>query len=670
MKRTSWPIVAIALLPSIAGAQTQWPHITAVKQSTGLRGQTCTLTVTGVHIGEGTGLLFQDGLTAESLSPPKPPAPGNVEGTLTARIRIPPTTAPGLHVFRVLTPTGPSDPGYLVTGVWPEVAGVETNSSPDKAQRLSLPVTVTGKLGTAGLAKWFAFSARKGESIVLEPLAQGMHSPLAPTLTVQDSSGREIAATEDFGRPDCPVTFTAPADGEYRASLHDIDYRGGGDYAYRLTIGAIPYISSAFPPGAPAGRRVRVQLAGANVPPAADVAAPPVTGATQAQIEIPGGAPAATPFYSEEASQVPLSAPDAPAKAQTGIPGVVYGRVMRSPYGGLACSSVLFAARKGERLRLTVTTRPLGSALAPVLTVLDRAGKQLGTASSSNGADIALDLTAPGDGVYTARVADTAGLWGPERTYRLAVAEPRPNYSLTYSPDRLAIPRGGYIPITISAARADGQSGDISLDVSGLPAGVQASGSRLIPAGQSEAVLLLGAAADAPVAAGQLHISGSSASTRGGLLREAGALAEEFVKVDDRIERRTHPSELPAACTTLPADLTLKTAAAGVTLTAGQSVEIAVSVIRANGFAGKVKVSAARLPPGVSAAEVEAAEKAGEVKLVLKAAPDAAPGVYQTVVLGTIQLDELHPRPFAAPLLAVTVQKRPAVNTAVKSPNR
>src|SRR3954452_24977954 len=93
-----------------AGAQTAWPRITSVSPSGGQRGTMVELTVSGINVGRGTGLVFEgSGLTVEEVTPEKPPSPPpakegekppeppkNPEGKLKARVRIAPDAAPGL----------------------------------------------------------------------------------------------------------------------------------------------------------------------------------------------------------------------------------------------------------------------------------------------------------------------------------------------------------------------------------------------------------------------------------------------------------------------------------------------------------------------------------------------------------------------------------------------
>src|SRR5438105_5912536 len=93
-------------------AQTAWPRVTAVTPAGGQRGTTVDLTLSGINVGRGTGLLFEgSGLTVESVTPEAPappPKPGekpaelpkNPEGKLVARVRIAAEAQPGVRALR------------------------------------------------------------------------------------------------------------------------------------------------------------------------------------------------------------------------------------------------------------------------------------------------------------------------------------------------------------------------------------------------------------------------------------------------------------------------------------------------------------------------------------------------------------------------------------------
>src|SRR6185436_15511467 len=107
--------------------------------------------------------------------------------------------------------------------------------------------------------------AKKGDALVFEVLASRNGSQLDSSLAILDAQGKELARDEDARGFDSLVEFTAPEDGEYVAQLRDFQYRGGGNYTYRLFAGVLPYVDSIFPFGGQRGKPVEVSVSGRNL---------------------------------------------------------------------------------------------------------------------------------------------------------------------------------------------------------------------------------------------------------------------------------------------------------------------------------------------------------------------------------------------------------------------
>lgn len=77
-------------------------------------------------------------------------------------------------------------------GSYPEALEREPNDSPTTAQRISVPVTVNGRVQGQSGEDIFQFSARKGQRIVLEVHAQRLGSALDSFLEILDSQGKPV----------------------------------------------------------------------------------------------------------------------------------------------------------------------------------------------------------------------------------------------------------------------------------------------------------------------------------------------------------------------------------------------------------------------------------------------------------------------------------------------
>ncbi|MCL4851568.1 MAG: hypothetical protein KJZ78_09305, partial [Bryobacteraceae bacterium] len=88
------------------------------------------------------------------------------------------------------------------------------------------------------------------------------------------------------------------------------------------------------------------------------------------------------------------------------------------------------------------------------------------------------------------------GEGGDKFAYRLNVRPPRPDFRLRATPENPNIPRGGYVPLTVTAFRMDGFDGPVEISVQELPEGVSAT-KAVIASGQDSATLLLSATGQA-----------------------------------------------------------------------------------------------------------------------------------------------------------------------------
>ncbi len=159
-------------------------------------------------------------------------------------------TLSGNETFRIkrLKTTFPRTPGpFSIGGVAPllasedrEVVEASGNQSAPKAMELTLPVTVSGRFSTAHEDDWYAFQAKKGETVTIACRPFPSDSRAMPVLTLLDDQGRTLASANTVDAPDRAIEldWTAPADGRFRLRLRDLQgaTNGGSDFIYRLTV--------------------------------------------------------------------------------------------------------------------------------------------------------------------------------------------------------------------------------------------------------------------------------------------------------------------------------------------------------------------------------------------------------------------------------------------------
>jgi hypothetical protein len=249
------------------------------------------------------------------------------------------------------------------------------------------------------------------------------------------------------------------------------------------------------------------------------------------------------------------------------------------------------------------------------------------------GADSLLHFTAPADGEYILRIRDSQGLGGDAYPYRLTARRPRPDFRLTAAPRNPNVPRGGAVPVTVTAARMDGFDGEIEVTLEDLPAGLHASKGVIRP-GQVSATLTLSAEANAS----------SIAATPLKAVGKAGALAH-VASPEDRLKLI---SLMPLA------DVVMTAETKEVTLEPGGTAEILVSIQRQSGFKGRVPVEVRNLPPHVRVLDVGLngvliTEDETRRSFTIEALPTAQAGEQLIYVSGQVETRSGQQSSYAAP---------------------
>ena len=436
--------------------------------------------------------------------------------TVTLQVVIAPGAPPGKRELRVATPQGLSNPLVFCVGQLPEftekesISVVQTPqvqiSQPPTDMPITLPATVNGRIKpglprpqaqvrfTPGEADRYRFQAHKGQELVIAASAREL-IPYLPdavpgwfqaVLTLYDSAGNELAYDDDYRfHPDPVLHYAVPRDGEYTIEIRDALYRGREDFVYRIAIGELPFVTSAFPLGGRAGSKTTVQLTGWNLP--------------ATKLTIDAKHPLATPAnfmvdtLPEGFEKEPNNSPSAAQRVK--LPIIVNGRIDQPGDWDV----FRFQGRAGQAIVAEVYARRLDSPLDSVLKLTDAKGRQLafnddyddpGSGLETHHADSRILTTLPANGTYYLYLGDIQQKGGPEYTYRLRIGAPRPDFDLRVTPSSINVSGGLTVPITVHALRKDGFSGDIALALKGAPKGFTLIGG-LLPAGRDEVRITL-----------------------------------------------------------------------------------------------------------------------------------------------------------------------------------
>jgi len=451
------------------------------------------------------------------------PANPAIAELVTLKVEIASDAPVGGTEIRLITSSGMSNPMVFHVGVLPETvqkrASIQENpkfaerafenrrAAPSQEISVSLPAALNGQI-MPGEVDRYRFSAKKGQRITADAycrrlipyLADAVPGWFQATLTLYDAHGKELVYVDDYRfSPDPVVLFEIPADGEYVLEIKDAIYRGREDFVYRILIGELPFITSVFPLGGPAGNPGSVVLEGWNLPRAElalDAGLPPGTHlitVTDDEHRVSNAVPISIDTLPERLEREPND--DAQKAQPLALPMIVNGRILE----GNDRDVFSFVGRKGQKIVVDVNARRLGSPLDSLVRVTDAAGNRIASNDDyedksvgllTHHADSYLQVELPADGTYYVWLSDSQSHGGPAYAYRLRVSEPRPDFAVRVAPASLRIRSGTWIPVSVYAARRDGFDGEILLRPKDFPPGWSLSGAR-IPAGKSEVRMAL-----------------------------------------------------------------------------------------------------------------------------------------------------------------------------------
>jgi hypothetical protein len=152
---------------------------------------------------------------------------------------------PGIYPLVVRKGETASNALPFMVDTLPEGLEKEPNDARNNAQRVTLPITVNGRVDQPGDWDVFGFEGRAGQVIVAEVYARRLDSPLDSVLRLTDAAGRQMAFNDDHEdkgaglethHADSYISCTLPANGTYSIHLGDAQQKGGAEYAYRLRI--------------------------------------------------------------------------------------------------------------------------------------------------------------------------------------------------------------------------------------------------------------------------------------------------------------------------------------------------------------------------------------------------------------------------------------------------
>ncbi len=116
------------------------------------------------------------------------------------------------------------------------------NDTAETAATIGVPAVINGRLDREGDVDCYAFEATKGRKLDVAVVAARLGSAIDAHLRILDTTGKQLALSDDVTIGKRKVTdaavegWTAPADGRYVIEVRDLHLRGGEAFVYALEI--------------------------------------------------------------------------------------------------------------------------------------------------------------------------------------------------------------------------------------------------------------------------------------------------------------------------------------------------------------------------------------------------------------------------------------------------
>lgn len=539
-------------------AQFPQPQLHAIFPPGGQKGTSLEVRVFGVDL---------DALASLSFSDDRIQARQKIDGDGKAKkdafiVEIPAEIEAGLFELWASGKFGMSNSRLFAVGTREEITDDLPGHKIQNALEVPLGATVNGR-ATANQKNFYRLFAKRGQRVIVVCIGEAIDSKIDPVIQLLDGQGRSLQRDPQGHLLD----YTAETTGPLFVAVHDLTYRGGSPFFYRLSIHDGPHVDCVLPLSAAPGVEREFHVFGRNLPQGKKSLIALSSGGfweravLRARTPEKRGASLAGLLHSlsnvpnqdgflysalqnpDELSQkrISFSLLDSvieeeivsrKANPQTlhppvAVSGMFYPKQDRDVYE--------FDAKKGDRYRIEVRSHQLGYGTSPLIVVERLEGKGKTTQ--------VLELAAPydpGKRAFPLRAWDPQGwleirknaryrltisdLFNGTRDragllYELRIRPPSPGFR-AFSVSQSTLHRnlnrrakvessvllsGQVLPLRIRLHRIDGFGGPVKVSAKAAPKGVQVH-STTIPAGSSEGILLVEANSETRATAGKLTL--------------------------------------------------------------------------------------------------------------------------------------------------------------------
>ncbi|MFM8891221.1 MAG: hypothetical protein ACKOTB_06285, partial [Planctomycetia bacterium] len=570
-------VLVLAVFAGTAQGEFPRPKLASVFPPGGRQGTTVEVTLTGSDLDGVERLLFSHPglvatpvmLPAGEFDPEPRPVPGKFQVAIAADVPA------GLYDGFAAGRFGVSNPRPFAVASFPETVKSTPIDTLQKAAEIPSDVTVSART-QSGVADHYAVTLAAGQRLHVEAWAKRLDSSLTAVVDVLDPTGRPLGVERRFDADDPALDLVAAAAGRYVVRIHDLHLAGGDDFFYRLTVTTGPVVESVFPPAAVPGAPAKLTVIGRG---------------------LPGGSPALL------AGGRPGPAGLEQVEVEATLGDVARGAAARTAWRLLSprdTTADLVDVAGGVLTKADMPPAVLASA-APVV-----------TEAAANDAPPAAQALSPPTAI--------AGRVFPrgDRDWFAFSAKAGEQLVFDLHSRRLGLPTDA--SLWVESVTVDAEGRQTTKEVSFVDDGPAEFQGAAAGRGSHDPSLLFTAPADGNyrVLVREMSID-SQARPENTYVLEVRRPEPDFhllavLAQPDRVTANTRRSSVPA-------------------LAAGGSAAVDLLVIRQDGFAGEVRLSAEGLPAGVTAQPVVVPANANRATLVVVAAADAKPmaGTFRVV---------------------------------------
>jgi hypothetical protein len=254
---------ALAAWLPIAVAELPEPILTAIAPPGGRQGESVEVVLAGEDLDEVHAMVFSHpGISAAPVMADATefdPEPRPLAGKMTVAIGA--DVPPGIYEASAIGRFGVSSPRRFVVGRSHEFRKTGPIEAAEKALPLPLDAVVNAA-ADANAADHYAIECQAGQRLHLELWANRLDSRIDPLVEVRGPDGRLVEVAADVIHGDPVIDLTTVASGRHVVRVHDRYARGGGEFFYRLGVSTGPVVVAVFPAAAEPGQPAKITLMG------------------------------------------------------------------------------------------------------------------------------------------------------------------------------------------------------------------------------------------------------------------------------------------------------------------------------------------------------------------------------------------------------------------------